>query len=288
MLAFLQDHPGWFLTWVGLVGLAVGSFLNVVIHRLPRMLERDWRGECREFLGLGADDEEAPPLTLSTPRSRCPSCGHQIGARENIPLLSYLWLRGRCAACKAPIGARYPLVELLTALLSLAVAWHFGVSWQTMAGLFLTWGLIALAMIDYDTQLLPDQLTLPLLWLGLFINLFGIFTDLRSAVIGAIAGYLALWLVFQLFRLLTGKQGMGFGDFKLLSLFGAWFGWQLLPQIILVASVVGAIVGLGLVLLKRHERGKPIPFGPYLALAGWIALLWGPAINQAYLRFSGL
>ncbi len=284
---FLLAHPGWFLTWIGLLGLAVGSFLNVVIHRLPRMLERDWRTECREYLGL--DPETASePLSLSKPRSRCPSCGHAIAAWQNIPIVSWLLLRGRCAHCETPISARYPLVELATALLSLGVAWHFGPSWQTAAGLVFTWVLVALAMIDYDTQLLPDQLTLPFLWLGLFVNLFAIFTDLRSAVIGAIAGYLVLWLVFQAFRLVTGKQGMGFGDFKLLALFGAWLGWQMLPQILLIASLVGAVTGLSLIALRRHERGKPIPFGPYLAIAGWIALLWGPAINHAYLRFSGL
>ncbi len=288
-IELLQAHPGWFLLWIGLLGLAIGSFLNVVIHRLPLMLERGWKAECREYLGL----EDSPgdgkePLSLSRPRSRCPSCGHAISALRNIPVVSYLLLRGRCANCHAAIGMRYPLVELATAVLSLAVAWHFGVTWQTLAGLIFTWVLVALAMIDFDTQLLPDQITLPFLWLGLFFNLFGVFTDLRSAVIGAIAGYLALWVVFQLFRLLTGKEGMGFGDFKLLALFGAWFGWQMLPQIILIASVVGAISGVGLILLRRHEQGKPIPFGPYLAVAGWIALLWGQPINQAYLRLSGL
>lgn len=287
-IELLRAHPGWFLLWIGLLGLAVGSFLNVVIHRLPQMLERGWKAECREYLGLEGDASDSEPLSLSKPRSRCPACGHAISALRNIPVISYLLLHGRCANCDTAIGARYPLVELTTAVLSLAVAWHFGVTWQTLAGLIFTWVLVALAMIDLDTQLLPDQITLPFLWLGLFFNLFGVFTDLQSAVIGAIAGYLVLWVVFQLFRLLTGKEGMGFGDFKLLALFGAWFGWQMLPQIILIASVVGAVSGLGLILLRRHEQGKPIPFGPYLAVAGWIALLWGQQINQAYLRLSGL
>ena len=287
-IELLRAHPGWFLLWIGLLGLAVGSFLNVVIHRLPQMLERGWKAECREYLGLEEDVSDSEPLSLSKPRSRCPACGHAISALRNIPVISYLLLHGRCANCDTAIGARYPLVELTTAVLSLAVAWHFGVTWQTLAGLIFTWVLVALAMIDLDTQLLPDQITLPFLWLGLFFNLFGVFTDLQSAVIGAIAGYLVLWVVFQLFRLLTGKEGMGFGDFKLLALFGAWFGWQMLPQIILIASVVGAVSGLGLILLRRHEQGKPIPFGPYLAVAGWIALLWGQQINQAYLRLSGL
>ncbi len=287
-IELLRAHPGWFLLWIGLLGLAVGSFLNVVIHRLPQMLERGWKAECREYLGLEEDVSDSEPLSLSKPRSRCPACGHAISALRNIPVISYLLLRGRCANCDTAIGVRYPLVELATAALSLAVAWHFGVTWQTLAGLIFTWVLVALAMIDLDTQLLPDQITLPFLWLGLFFNLFGVFTDLQSAVIGAIAGYLVLWVVFQLFRLLTGKEGMGFGDFKLLALFGAWFGWQTLPQIILIASVVGAVSGLGLILLRRHEQGNPIPFGPYLAVAGWIALLWGQQINQAYLRLSGL
>ena len=287
-IELLRAHPGWFLLWIGLLGLAVGSFLNVVIHRLPQMLERGWKAECREYLGLEEDVSDSEPLSLSKPRSRCPACGHAISALRNIPVISYLLLRGRCANCDTAIGVRYPLVELATAALSLAVAWHFGVTWQTLAGLIFTWVLVALAMIDLDTQLLPDQITLPFLWLGLFFNLFGVFTDLQSAVIGAIAGYLVLWVVFQLFRLLTGKEGMGFGDFKLLALFGAWFGWQMLPQIILIASVVGAVSGLGLILLRRHEQGNPIPFGPYLAVAGWIALLWGQQINQAYLRLSGL
>lgn len=269
-----------------LLGLLVGSFLNVVIHRLPRMLERDWREQCAELRGEPAPADPEPGYNLLTPASGCPHCGHRIRAWENIPVLSYLFLRGRCSACGAPIGRRYPMVELATGLLSLLVVWQFGATPQAAAGLLLVWSLIALTVIDYDTQLLPDQITLPLLWLGLLLNTRALYVDLYSAVIGAAAGYLALWSVFHLFRLLTGKEGMGYGDFKLLALLGAWLGWQLLPQIVLVSSLVGALVGVVLVVGGR-DRERPIPFGPYLAAAGLIALLWGPQINDGYLRLAG-
>jgi len=269
------------------LGLIIGSFLNVVILRLPRMLEAEWRSDCAEITG-SPPPRDNQAVTLAKPASHCPACGHRIRPLENVPILSYLLLRGRCSACGVRISPRYPLVEALTAILTLIVVLHFGVSWQTPAALVLTWGLIALAFIDYDNQLLPDGITLPLLWVGLILSLFGLFTDSRSAIVGAAAGYLSLWLVFQLFRLATGKEGMGFGDFKLFALFGAWLGWQYLPQIILLSAVTGAVLGSLLIAIGRHDKGKPLPFGPYLAAAGWVSLIWGPQINDAYLSFSGL
>ena len=285
MIDLMSLPPGLWLTGAMLLGLVVGSFLNVVIHRLPRMLEQDWQAQCAEL--RGEDAPEATPYNLVTPPSTCPSCGHSIRAWENVPLVSYLLLRGRCSACGSPIGRRYPLVELVSGLLSLAVIWQFGPNAQGLAALLLVWSLIALTFIDFDTQLLPDQITLPLLWLGLILNMNGLFVDLRTAVIGAAAGYLSLWLVFHSFRLLTGKEGMGYGDFKLLAMLGAWLGWQLLPQIVLVSSLVGAVTGLVLILFRGRDRNCPIPFGPYLAAAGLIALLWGDQINDSYLRLAG-
>lgn len=263
------------------VGLCVGSFLNVVIYRLPRMMERDWNAQCASLRNEEITEEET--LTLSKPRSRCPACGHQITAFENIPVLSYLFLRGRCSACKVPISARYPLIEALTALLSVFTVWHFGPGLAAIAALVLVWSLIALTFIDVDTQLLPDSITLPLLWLGLLFNLYGGFVSLPSAVIGAMAGYLSLWSVYWLFKLVTGKEGMGYGDFKLLAALGAWLGWKMLPAIILLSSLVGAIVGILLIVLAKHGRNVPIPYGPYLAAAGLIALFWGSQISQQYL-----
>ena len=289
-LELLQTNPWLLYTSAVLLGLILGSFLNVVILRLPRMMEAGWRRDCAELLSPDgtAPETDEPPLSLSKPASTCPSCGHRIRVHENIPILSYLLLRGRCSECKTRISLRYPLVEAFTALLTLIVVVQFGPTWQAAAALLLTWSLIALAVIDLDTQLLPDSLTLPFLWLGLFLSLFGLFTDSQSAIIGAVAGYLSLWTVFQLFRLATGKEGMGYGDFKLLALLGAWLGWAALPQIILLSALVGALVGIGLILSGRHESGKPLPFGPYLAAAGWISLIWGEQINGAYLRLSGL
>jgi leader peptidase (prepilin peptidase) / N-methyltransferase len=271
-----------------LLGLVLGSFLNVVILRLPRMMADAWQRECAEVQGDARPSDDSIRLTLSSPGSRCPHCGHAIGPLENIPILSYLALRGRCSACGAPIGVRYPLVEGLTALLSVAVVWRFGPGWEAAAALVLTWGLVALAGIDLDTQLLPDSITQPFLWLGLLLSLAGLFTDPRSAILGAVAGYLTLWAVFHLFRLVTGKEGMGYGDFKLLALFGAWLGWQYLPLVILGSAVVGAAVGMVLIASGRQRREVPIPFGPYLAAAGWVALMWGDAINRAYLEWVGL
>jgi leader peptidase (prepilin peptidase)/N-methyltransferase len=268
-----------------IVGLCVGSFLNVVIHRLPKMMEREWHEQCAEL--HGKELEPAPPLNLSQPRSRCPACGHQISALENIPVASYLFLRGRCAGCGESISLRYPLVELVTGALSAFAAWHFGFGWPLLGALILVWSLIALAVIDFDTQLLPDSITLPLLWIGLAFNLSGAMTDLPSAVVGAMAGYLALWSVFWAFKLATGKEGMGYGDFKLLAALGAWLGWQMLPVIILLSSVVGAVVGIALIAFARHGRNNPIPFGPYLAAAGIIALFWGQELTKTYLGLLG-
>ena len=289
LIDVLQQNPALFSLLCILLGLFVGSFLNVVAYRLPKIMEADWRQQCNELFGSeDSDKQEKAPLTLSHPSSSCPNCGHKIRAWENIPIISWLILKGRCSNCNQPISIRYPIIELATGLLSLAVALHFGFSWQAGAALLLTWALIALTLIDFDHQLLPDSIVLPMLWLGLILSLFNIFIDSHSAIIGAAAGYLSLWIVFQLFRLITGKEGMGYGDFKLLGLFGAWFGWQSLVQIILLSSVVGAAVGISLILVRGRDRNIPIPFGPYLAAAGWISLIWGEQINAAYLSWAGL
>lgn len=277
----LFAEPALFAGLVFLLGLLVGSFLNVVVHRLPRMMEAEWRAQCAELRGEPVDAGE--PYNLAVPRSACPACGHRITALENVPVLSWLWLRGRCSACGASIGARYPAVELLTGLLSAAVAWKWGWSVQTLGALLLVWGLIALAFIDLDTTLLPDSLTLPLVWVGLLFNLDGQFASLHDAVVGAIAGYLVLWSVYWLFKLVTGKDGMGYGDFKLLAAIGAWLGWQLLPVTLLLASVVGAVVGIAMIVFVKHDRRVPIPFGPYLAGGGLVALFFGADLTRAYL-----
>ena len=271
-----------FGVFCAVIGLLVGSFLNVVIHRLPKMMDNDWRSQCAELHDLATPDTEV--LSLSMPRSRCPQCGHPITALENIPVISWLALHGKCSACHTPISPRYPIVEALTCLLSTLAAVHFGFGWAAAGALLLIWGLIALTFIDYDTQLLPDSITLPLLWAGLLLNLFGTYTDLQSAVVGAMAGYLSLWSVYWGFKLVTGKEGMGYGDFKLLAALGAWLGWQTLPLIILLSSLVGALLGIALIVLAKRGRNVPIPFGPYLATAGLIALLWGRELTQAYLR----
>jgi leader peptidase (prepilin peptidase)/N-methyltransferase len=281
LIALLSSEPALFTGLVFLFSLLIGSFLNVVIHRLPKMMEADWYAQCAELRGEALAD--APPYNLSLPRSACPQCGHQITALENIPLLSWLWLRGRCSACSTPISARYPLVELLTALLSAAAAWKWGVSVQTLGALLLVWTLIALAFIDLDTTLLPDSLTLPLLWAGLVFNLGGHFANLTEAVIGAMAGYLVLWSVYWLFKLATGKEGMGYGDFKLLAALGAWLGWQMLPVTLLLSSVVGATIGIAMIVFVKHDRRVPIPFGPYLAGGGLVALFFGADLTRVYL-----
>ena len=280
--------PPLFVALAAVLGLLVGSFLNVVIHRLPKMMEREWREQCAEIAanqgGQLAASEHQPIYNLVVPRSACPSCSHQITAIENIPVVSYLMLRGRCRKCGARISPRYPVVEALTGLLSGLIAWHFGFGWAGLSALILLWALIALTFIDADTQLLPDNITLPLIWLGLIVNINHTFTDLRSAVLGAVFGYLALWSVYWAFKLLTKKEGMGYGDFKLLGALGAWLGWQMLPLVILLSSVVGAIVGIVLIVLARMGRNIPLPFGPYLAMAGLIALVWGQEIMDSYLR----
>jgi leader peptidase (prepilin peptidase)/N-methyltransferase len=280
MIAQFAD-PAVFALAAGLFGLMVGSFLNVVIHRLPIMMERDWAAQCAELKGEAAPAFE--PLSLARPRSRCPHCGHLITALENIPLVSWLLLRGRCKGCAAPISLRYPLIEALTGLLFALAAWHFGFTAAGLGALVFVAALLALTAIDFDTQLLPDDITLPLLWIGLALNAFNVYTDLRSAVIGAMAGYLSLWSVYWLFKLFTGKEGMGYGDFKLLAALGAWLGWQMLPLTILLSSLVGAVVGISLMTFARHGRNVPIPFGPYLAAAGAIALVWGKPLTRAYL-----
>jgi leader peptidase (prepilin peptidase) / N-methyltransferase len=303
----LQTSPA---LWIGVVfvfGLLVGSFLNVVIHRVPIMMERAWREEAAEILAAPAadgsvnrpDGQQGTPskpaaFNLVTPRSACPKCGAQITAWQNIPVVSYLMLGGKCANCRTPISVRYPLVELATAVLSAVVAWQFGFGWQAVAALVLTWMLIGLAMIDFDRQWLPDTMTLPLMWLGLLLALFGsrsgpsVPVDLRSAVIGAAAGYLSLWSVNQAYQLIARRPGMGYGDFKLLAALGAWMGWQMLLPIILLSAVAGSVVGVGLIMVQGRDRRIPIPYGPFLAVAGWVAMLWGDSLVTWYLRISKL
>lgn len=288
---YLQANPPVFIVLCGALGLMVGSFLNVVIHRLPRMMEREWREQCAA-LDAPPGQEPARPVTaqdrynLATPRSACPACGHPIGALENVPIVSYLLLRGRCKRCKTPISPRYPIVEAVSGALCALAAWHFGFGMAALAALIFIWALIALTFIDLDTHLLPDSITQPLLWLGLLLNTGATFATLEQSVIGAVAGYLSLWSVYWIFKLATGKEGMGFGDFKLLAAIGAWLGWQILPLTILLSSLVGAVVGITLILLAGHGRQVPIPFGPYLAGGGLIALFWGKTITQAYLGIS--
>lgn len=283
----LIHSPLAFVLLAGITGLLVGSFLNVVIWRLPKMLERDWREQAHDILGLPGETP-LPTYNLLLPHSQCPHCGHRIRAWENIPLLSYVFLRGRCSACAAAISPRYPLTELACGLLSAFVAWHFGFGWPAGLMLVLSWGLLAMSLIDADHQILPDVLVLPLIWLGLIVNSFSLFVSLHDALWGAIAGYTVLWSMYWLFKLITGKEGMGYGDFKLLAMLGAWGGWQILPLTILLSSLVGAIIGLMMLRLRNAKTSTPIPFGPYLAIAGWIALLWGGQITDLYWQFVGL
>jgi leader peptidase (prepilin peptidase)/N-methyltransferase len=284
----LIPADGWWLLAM-FIGLCVGSFLNVVVYRFPRIFERDMRREAAEILESEPCAEPAPPqYNLALPRSACPHCGHGITAVENFPVVSWLWLRGRCAGCKAPISPRYPIVEAVTAAMTVLAIWVFGMNAAGFAAVVLTWWLIPLALIDADTYYLPDSMTLPLLWLGLLVNTQGVLTDLPSAVWGAIAGYLSLWTVFQLFKLVTGKEGMGFGDFKLLAALGAWLGWQSLPTIVILSSLVGAVVGIALIAFAGRDRARPIPFGPYLAAAGWLAMLWGDDLRQLYFGILGI
>jgi len=275
-------HPAIF-PWLCLAtGLCVGSFLNVVIYRLPKIMERDWQVQCAELRGEEPPKQET--FNLALPRSRCPACAHPISALQNIPIASYLALRGKCSACGTRISPRYPLIEGLSGLAGAYAAWHFGFGLAAFAAMLFLWCMIALSFIDFDTQLLPDSITLPLLWAGLLLNLGGTFVDIGSAVVGAAAGYLVLWSVYWGFKIATGKEGMGFGDFKLLAAVGAWLGWQMLPLVVLASSFVGAVFGISLMLIARHGRNVPIPFGPYLAVAGIIALFWGKPLTYAYLK----
>ena len=287
LLDTFRALPVFYVGTALIFGLMVGSFLNVVVHRLPKMMEADWRQQCLEFLHPEEVEKEAvkpkAEYSLVVPRSACPTCGHKITALENIPILSYAFLRGRCAACQTPISIRYPIVEALTGLLTAYIAAHFGVTWTAAFAVLFTWAMVALAFIDADTTLLPDDITLPLLWLGLLVNIDGLFIPVSSAVIGAASGYLLLWSVFWAFKLITGKEGMGYGDFKLLAAIGAWLGWQMLPLVILFSAAVGAVVGVAGILLKGRDKGAKLPFGPYLAAAGLIALIWGTQLNTWYL-----
>jgi leader peptidase (prepilin peptidase)/N-methyltransferase len=299
----LSTSPALLAVVAGTFGLLVGSFLNVVIYRLPVMLQRDWEQQCREILAEGDNsvasgaptpETQTETFNLVTPRSRCGACGTPVKGYQNIPLISYLFLKGRCASCGADISIRYPLVEMLTGILSAVVAWHFGYSFECAAALALLWSLIALAAIDLDTQLLPDIITLPLMWLGLGLSLVShadgspLFVSPQDAIIGAIAGYLSLWSIYQGFKLATGKEGMGYGDFKLLAALGAWMGWQVLFLIVILSAVVGLVAALGMIVFRGHDRQIPIPFGPYLAVAGFVALIWGPRLIDGYKSVSGL
>jgi leader peptidase (prepilin peptidase) / N-methyltransferase len=296
VIELLATSPALFVGTCMVLGFIVGSFLNVVIYRLPVMLERQWREQCAEAQEADAGATTVPAVAvrrfnLIVPRSACPACKAPIGALQNIPVLSYLVLKGRCANCGTAISARYPLVEALTGILSAVVAWKFGFGWAALAGLVLTWFLIALAFIDLDHQLLPDSLTLPLLWLGLCASLWlplsagaPVPVEVRSSLTGAVAGYVSLWSVYHLFRLLTGKEGMGYGDFKLFAALGAWLGWQMLLPIILLASAVGAVTGIAMLTIRKQHRSTPIAFGPFLAAAGWLMLLFGQQIVAGYLR----
>lgn len=295
MQELLSSSPVAFIVVCFAFALLVGSFLNVVIYRLPVMMQREWRKQALEIVAEPADDLPQGRFDLIAPRSRCPSCNQQITAMQNIPVVSWLALGGKCANCKAPISRRYPIIELMTAVLTAIAAWRFGFGLEAAAAILMTWALIAISMIDIDHQIIPDSLSLPLMWIGLFLSLFHPMSDAQvlfvspgEAIVGALGGYLSLWSIYHLFRLITGKEGMGYGDFKLLAALGAWLGYQMLPLIILLSAVVGAVVGIALIVFRRHDRSVPIPFGPYLAAAGWIAMLYGPQIIGRYLDFTGL
>jgi leader peptidase (prepilin peptidase)/N-methyltransferase len=282
---FFATYPLALLCFALLLGLIIGSFLNVVIYRLPVMMQREWTEQCYDFLELEDDKKQSDnqsDFNLAKPNSHCPNCKHEITALENIPVLSYLIQGGKCKNCKVAISPRYPIIESVCGIFTALIAHQYGFSWLTLALLILTWSLIVLTMIDYDHQLLPDDITLPILWLGLIVNYFGLLTTLESAVLGAVAGYLILWAVYWLFKLLTGKEGMGQGDFKLLAALGAWLGWQALPQIILLSSLIGALIGIALIIIKGRDKNVPIPFGPYLAGAGFVSLLWNDELTQLY------
>ena len=294
MQAIMIESPVTFILAAFIFALLIGSFLNVVIHRVPIMMEKSWREQCSELAETPAGDLPEGRFDILSPRSRCPSCGHNITATQNIPILSYVMLGGKCAGCGAKISVRYPVIELLTGLLTGVVAWHFGFGWEALAAIGMTWMLIAISLIDIDHQYIYDSMVLPLLWAGLALSLWNpmpgaetLFIEPKAAIVGALAGYLSLWSVYHLFRILTGKEGMGYGDFKLLAALGAWLGWKMLPLIILMSAVVGAVTGILMIAAKRHERSVPIPFGPYLAASGWIAMLWGADIVNWYLDYMG-
>jgi len=292
MLEFLVSHQALLISSAFILGLLIGSFLNVIIHRLPIMMEREYQRDFYSYFEKTPSADEQKQLdetyNLVLPHSHCPKCNTVIRPWENIPVVSYLLLRGKCGHCKAPISKRYPLVELVTGILTAVVVWQLGFTWQALAGVFFTWALVALTGIDFDKQLLPDNITLPLLWAGLLINIWGVFVPLQEAVIGAIVGYLSLWTVFHLFKLITGKEGMGAGDFKILAAIGAWFGWQSVLLVIPLSAAVGALVGITWTLVSGRDKNLPIAFGPYLAGAAWIAMLWGEQIVGWYFRVSGL
>lgn len=289
IITCLQANPAAFALAMGVTGLVIGSFLNVVIHRLPKMMENDWRAQCAELMRQEPTHHQNPgPYNLAHPRSHCPHCGHPIGPFENIPIISYLLQGGRCRACNKAISVRYPIVELASGILAATVAWYYGFGTQALLAALLSWALISLSFIDLDTGYLPDSITVPGLWLGLASNFFGTFASLEASVLGAMGGYLTLWTVYHAFKLATGKEGMGYGDFKLLAMLGAWMGWQLLPVVIILSSIMGSLVGITVVLSRGKDRDTRIPFGPYLACAGWIALLWGRDISDLYLHSTGV
>ncbi len=285
MLELLHDSPATLTIFVAFLGLCIGSFLNVVAYRLPKMIEQEFADACREQFGVPAADG-SPRVTLSSPPSTCPSCGSRIKPWHNLPVLGWLMLRGKCASCSAGISVQYPIVELLTGVLSVVCVWRFGYSPQLPAALVMTWALVALTVTDLHTMYLPDDITLPLVWLGLLLSLKPVFADPVSAIVGAAAGYLLLWSIYWAFKLATGKEGMGYGDFKLMGALGAWLGWQLLPQVVLLSAVVGAAVGMTLMAARKAEWSSKIPFGPYIAGAGWIAMIWGAEINRTYLGMA--
>ena len=285
VIYFLQTHPALFIFSMTMLGMCIGSFLNVVIYRLPKMMQQDWHEQCCELLDIKNEDlTEQQKVNLVFPGSSCPSCQHKITALENIPVISYLFLKGRCRSCNTRISLQYPIIEMFTGLATAYVAWHFGFSLQTLFAVFLTWALISLSMIDLEHSLLPDDITLPFMWLGLACNVFGVFTDIYSSLIGAMLGYAILWIIFMSFKLATGKEGMGYGDFKLLALLGAWLGWQSIPLIILLSSITASIIGLAMIIFKGRDKAAAFPFGPYLAIAGWITLIWGKELTALYLN----
>jgi leader peptidase (prepilin peptidase)/N-methyltransferase len=286
LITVFQQHPLFFYIVVTIFGLLIGSFLNVVIYRLPKMMEQEWRNECSLLLEISPPTDANNKFNLILPGSSCPHCHIKISPLDNIPIISFILLRGKCKNCKVKISWRYPLIELSSSLLALFIAIQFGLSIQMILVLLFTWSLLTLSVIDIDHKLLPDNITLPFLWIGIICNMFGYFTDIYSSLFGAIFGYLILWFVYIAFKVITGKEGMGHGDFKLLAMLGAWMGWQYLPLIIILSSLLGSIIGLSLIMLKLHNRTQPIPFGPYLALAGWIALIFGVPLNSLYINWA--